>query len=410
MFVVDAGYCKLKVYNPRIGMDALQVYPISQANARQRSGRAGRTGPGQCYRLYTESAYKNELLMTTVPEIQRTNLANVVLLLKSLGVDDLLLFHFMDPPPQDNMLNSMYQLWILGALDNTGQLTPIGRQMVEFPLDPALSKLLIVACEMGCSSEALIIVSMLSVPSIFYRPKGREEDSDQAREKFSVPESDHLTFLNVYQQWKNNHYSSSWSSEHFIHVKAMRKVREVRQQLKDIMDQQGMELVSCGTSWDLIRKCICSAFFHHAAKLKGIGEYVNVRTGMPCHLHPTSALFGMGFTPEYIIYHELVMTSKEYMQCVTAVEGEWLAELGPMFYSIKEKGKTRQQGRLAAKADLPNMEEEMVLATEELRARKEDKLLERIKSSKRMKIATPGRKEESTTSTPRRKTPSSFGL
>ncbi|XP_030831282.1 pre-mRNA-splicing factor ATP-dependent RNA helicase PRP16 [Strongylocentrotus purpuratus] len=410
MFVVDAGYCKLKVYNPRIGMDALQVYPISQANARQRSGRAGRTGPGQCYRLYTESAYKNELLMTTVPEIQRTNLANVVLLLKSLGVDDLLLFHFMDPPPQDNMLNSMYQLWILGALDNTGQLTPIGRRMVEFPLDPALSKFLIVACEMGCSSEALIIVSMLSVPSIFYRPKGREEDSDQAREKFSVPESDHLTFLNVYQQWKNNHYSSSWSSEHFIHVKAMRKVREVRQQLKDIMDQQGMELVSSGTSWDLIRKCICSAFFHHAAKLKGIGEYVNVRTGMPCHLHPTSALFGMGFTPEYIIYHELVMTSKEYMQCVTAVEGEWLAELGPMFYSIKEKGKTRQQGRQAAKADLPNMEEEMALATEELRARKEDKLLERIKSSRSMKIATPGRKEESTSSTPRRKTPSSFGL
>ncbi|KAE8608601.1 hypothetical protein XENTR_v10011542 [Xenopus tropicalis] len=120
MFVIDSGYCKLKVFNPRIGMDALQIYPISQANANQRSGRAGRTGPGQCYRLYTQSAYKNELLHTTVPEIQRTNLSNVVLLLKSLGVQDLLLFHFMDPPPEDNMLNSMYQLWILGALDNTG--------------------------------------------------------------------------------------------------------------------------------------------------------------------------------------------------------------------------------------------------------------------------------------------------
>ncbi|XP_071958748.1 pre-mRNA-splicing factor ATP-dependent RNA helicase PRP16-like isoform X2 [Antedon mediterranea] len=155
MFVVDSGFCKLKVYNPRIGMDALQIYPISQANARQRSGRAGRTGPGQCYRLYTETAYKKELLRTTVPEIQRTNLANVVLLLKSLGVQDLLQFHFMDPPPQDNMLNSMYQLWILGALDNTGNLTQIGRQMVEFPLDPALSKMLIVACQMECSAEAL---------------------------------------------------------------------------------------------------------------------------------------------------------------------------------------------------------------------------------------------------------------
>ncbi|KAE8608600.1 hypothetical protein XENTR_v10011542 [Xenopus tropicalis] len=171
MFVIDSGYCKLKVFNPRIGMDALQIYPISQANANQRSGRAGRTGPGQCYRLYTQSAYKNELLHTTVPEIQRTNLSNVVLLLKSLGVQDLLLFHFMDPPPEDNMLNSMYQLWILGALDNTGALTPTGRLMVEFPLDPALSKMLIVSCDMGCSSEILIVVSMLSVPAIFYRPK-----------------------------------------------------------------------------------------------------------------------------------------------------------------------------------------------------------------------------------------------
>lgn len=120
MFVVDSGYCKLKVYNPRIGMDALQIYPISQANSNQRSGRAGRTGPGHCYRLYTERQYKEELLITTVPEIQRTNLANTVLLLKSLGVQDLLQFHFMDPPPQDNILNSLYQLWILGALDHTG--------------------------------------------------------------------------------------------------------------------------------------------------------------------------------------------------------------------------------------------------------------------------------------------------
>ncbi len=204
MYVIDSGYCKLKVYNPRIGMDALQIYPISQANANQRSGRAGRTGPGLAYRLYTERQYKDELLALTVPEIQRTNLANTVLLLKSLGVVDLLQFHFMDPPPQDNILNSLYQLWILGALDHTGRLTPLGRQMAEFPLDPPQCQMLIVACQMECSAEVLIIVSMLSVPSIFYRPKGREEEADGVREKFQVPESDHLTYLNVYQQWKMN--------------------------------------------------------------------------------------------------------------------------------------------------------------------------------------------------------------
>lgn len=373
VFVVDSGYCKLKVYNPRIGMDALQVYPVSRANADQRSGRAGRTGPGVCFRLYTRRQYLDELLATGVPEIQRTNLANTVLLLKSLGVQDLLAFHFMDPPPQDNILNSLYQLWILGALDNTGRLTPLGRQMAEFPLDPPQCQMLIVASQLGCTSEILIIVSMLSVPSVFYRPKGREEDSDSAREKFQVPESDHLTFLHVYQQWKINGYSSSWCNDHFIHAKAMRKVREVRQQLEEILKQQKLELTSCGNDWDIVRKCICSAYFHQAARLKGIGEYVNCRTGMPCYLHPTSALFGMGFTPDYVVYHELVMTAKEYMQCVTAVDGHWLAELGPMFFSVKETG-SGQAKRKQAVQHLQEMEGQMKAAEEEMKARAKEQM------------------------------------
>ncbi|CAI9735424.1 pre-mRNA-splicing factor ATP-dependent RNA helicase PRP16-like [Octopus vulgaris] len=408
MFVIDSGYCKLKVFNPKIGMDALQVFPISQANANQRSGRAGRTGPGHCYRLYTERQYKDEMLVTSVPEIQRTNLANVVLLLKSLGVQDLLQFHFMDPPPQDNILNSMYQLWILGALDNTGMLTPLGRQMVEFPLDPALSKMLIISMEMECSAEILVIVSMLSVPAIFYRPKGREEDSDSSREKFQVPESDHLTYLNVYQQWKRNGYSANWCNEHFIHIKAMRKVREVRQQLKEIMDQQKMDLISCGNDWDVARKSICSSYFHQAARLKGIGEYVNCRTGMPCHLHPTSALFGMGYNPDYIVYHELVMTSKEYMQCVTAVDGQWLAEMGPMFYTIKDSTKSRQDRKKQVKEEMTAMEDEMKRADELIKARKEQQERSAL-GSKRSNIATPGRVDPATPWS-NRKSSGKFGL
>lgn len=94
-------------------------------------------------------------------------------------------------------------------------------------------------------------------------------------------------------------------------------------------------LRSAGTDWDVVRKAICSAYFHHAAKLKGIGEYVNCRSGIPCFLHPSSALYGLGYTPDYIVYHELVFTTKEYMQCVTAVDPEWLAELGPVFFSVK---------------------------------------------------------------------------
>lgn len=409
VFVVDSGYCKLKVYNPRIGMDALQVYPVSRANADQRSGRAGRTGPGHCYRLYTRRQYLDELLLTGVPEIQRTNLANTVLLLKSLGVQDLLAFHFMDPPPQDNILNSLYQLWILGALDHTGRLTALGRQMAEFPLDPPQCQMLIVASQLGCTADILIIVSMLSVPSVFYRPKGREEDSDSAREKFQVPESDHLTFLNVYKQWKLNGYSSSWCNEHFIHAKAMRKVREVRQQLEEILKQQKMEVVSCGTDWDVVRKCICSAYFHQAARLKGIGEYVNCRTGMPCHLHPTSALFGMGFTPDYVVYHELVMTAKEYMQCVTAVDGHWLAELGPMFFSVKETGRSGTAKRRQALQHLHEMEGQMKEAEEEMRVRAQEQMEREQASVRKKEILTPGIREPGTPAS-YRKTPGRLGL
>lgn len=335
-YVIDSGFCKLKVYNPKIGMDALQVTPISQANANQRSGRAGRTGPGVCYRLYTDTIYREELLDNNIPEIQRTNLANVVLLLKSLHIDNLLEFDFMDPPPQDNILNSMYQLWILGALDHTGSLTMLGAKMVEFPLDPPLSKMLLEAERCHCAAEVLTIVSMLSVPSVFYRPKDKEAEADSAREKFFVPESDHLTLLNVYTQWKNNGYRTDWANAHFIHIKALRKVREVRAQLLDIMSAQKIQCESCGQNWELVRKVICSGYFHNSAKIKSIGEYVNLRTGIPCVLHPSSALFSLGYTPDYIVYHELTMTSREYMQYVTAVDPYWLAEMGPMFFSIKE--------------------------------------------------------------------------
>jgi len=115
----------------------------------------------------------------------------------------------------------------------------------------------------------------------------------------------------------------------------LKKAKEVRTQLLDIMQQQKIPITSSGSDWDIVRKAICSAYFHNAAKLKGIGEYNNCRSGMPCFLHPSSALYGLGYTPDYIVYHELVYTSKEYMQCVTAVDPEWLAEMGPMFFSIK---------------------------------------------------------------------------
>ena len=165
-YVVDSGFCKLKVFNPSIGMDALAVTPISQANADQRKGRAGRTGPGTCFRMYTEYMYSTQMLQNQIPEIQRTNLGNVILLLKKLGDDNLYNFDFMDPPPQENITNSMYQLWILGALTNTGALSEIGDRMVEYPLDPYLQKMMVMSEKLHCTAEIVTIVAMLSVPNV----------------------------------------------------------------------------------------------------------------------------------------------------------------------------------------------------------------------------------------------------
>ena len=382
MYVVDSGFSKLKVYNPRMGMDTLQITPVSQANASQRAGRAGRTGPGKAFHLYTEQAFKNEFYIQTIPEIQRTNLSNTVLLLKSLGVKDLLDFDFMDPPPQDTITTSLFDLWALGALDHIGDLTPIGRTMTAFPMDPSLAKMLITSStDYGCSEEMLTIVSMLSVPSVFYRPKERQEESDAAREKFFVPESDHLTLLHVYSQWKSNGHSDSWCVRHFLHPKALRRAKEIRDQLHDIMGQQKMDLVSCGTDWDVIRRCICSGYYHQAAKVRGIGEYINLRTSVTVQLHPTSALYGLGYLPDYVVYHELILTSKEYMSCVTSVDPHWLADLGGVFYSLKSKEYSGREKKVIEGEFSRKMEIETQMAEDRARderRRKEDEEKEKL--------------------------------
>lgn len=185
-YVVDTGYSKMKVYNPKIGMDSLQMTPISLANANQRSGRAGRTGNGVAYRLYTERAQLDEMYPQAIPEIQRTNLSNTLLLLKSLGVKNILDFDFMDSPPTDTMTTSLFDLWALGALDNMGNLTSLGAEMAKFPMEPSLAKLLIMSLEYGCTEEMLTIVSMLSVPSVFIVPKNVKKKLTQHAKSFSL--------------------------------------------------------------------------------------------------------------------------------------------------------------------------------------------------------------------------------
>lgn len=207
-YVVDPGFVKQNAYDPRLGMDSLIVTPISQAQARQRSGRAGRTGPGKCYRLYTEAAYRNEMLPNTIPDIQRQNLAHTILMLKAMGVNDLLNFDFMDPPPHQTMITALENLYALSALDDEGLLTRLGRKMADLPIEPPLAKMLIASVDLECSEEILTVVAMLSVGgSVFYRPKEKQAQADAKKAKFHQPEGDHLTLLTVYNGWAASKFS-----------------------------------------------------------------------------------------------------------------------------------------------------------------------------------------------------------
>ncbi|XP_045434269.1 pre-mRNA-splicing factor ATP-dependent RNA helicase DHX16 isoform X3 [Pipistrellus kuhlii] len=266
IYVLDPGFCKQKSYNPRTGMESLTVTPCSklsaglsflpfQASANQRAGRAGRVAAGKCFRLYTAWAYQHELEETTVPEIQRTSLGNVVLLLKSLGIHDLMHFDFLDPPPYETLLLALEQLYALGALNHLGELTTSGRKMAELPVDPMLSKMILASEKYSCSEEILTVAAMLSVNnSIFYRPKDKVVHADNARVNFFLPGGDHLVLLNVYTQWAESGYSSQWCYENFVQFRSMRRARDVREQLEGLLERVEVGLSSCQGDYIRVRK------------------------------------------------------------------------------------------------------------------------------------------------------------
>lgn len=356
-YVIDCGLVKVKVYNPKLGMDTLQVVPISLANADQRSGRAGRTGAGIAYRLYTEKATEpDSMYVQPIPEIQRSNLSNIMLLLKSLKVNDINSFPFLDPPPKDLLNCSLYDLWAIGALDNLGELTKLGHSMTQFPIEPTLAKLILLSTqpEFHCSEEVVTIVAMLSVPNIFNRPKERANEADMAREKFIISESDHLTLLNVFNQWNINlnkfkgNYTkiNNWCNKNFLQLKSLYRAKDIKHQLMLIMKKNKLAILKSKTDDD-IRKCLCASFYQQLAKLtkmnlNGQPEFVNLRHSyMKMFLHPTSSLLDSNLSTNYVIYHELVLTKKEYMNCVTTVDPIWLLEYGYKFFGVADSHRNK---------------------------------------------------------------------
>ncbi|BGP54044.1 hypothetical protein JCM8202_003043 [Rhodotorula sphaerocarpa] len=335
-YVVDSGLLKLRSFDPATGMDALVTTPCSLASLAQRAGRAGRTSPGKCFRLFPPSALLS-LLPTTPPEIARSDISLLVLQLKSLGIQNVLRFDWMTSPSSMMLERALEFLYCLGALDDEGKLTkPLGVRMAEMPIDPMMSKILLDSHAFGCSDEILTIAAMTSVQNVFILDEGDSVRGELERRKFTVEEGDHLTALNAYNAFvKYGRKSSKWCHTHRLNFKALSRALSIRTQLSKYLKRFDIPLVSCGEDHSKVRRCLTSGYFRNAAVVQPDGTYRSVQEGTVLHAHPSSVLFTRTPSSPYVIYHEVIETTKRFMREITAIEQDWLVELAGHYYAFK---------------------------------------------------------------------------
>ena len=304
VYVIDCGFVKLRAFNPDTGIETLTATPVSKASTTQRAGRAGRTKPGKCYRLFTQTAH-DSLPEMTIPEIQRSNLAPVILQLKALGIDNVLRFDFLTPPPAQLIIRALEVLYSLGALDDYAKLTrPLGIRMAELSVEPMMAKVLLAAPAMGCLSEILSIAAMTSLQgAVWFHHDGEKKATETARRKFAVEEGDHLTLLNVYQAFvTKGKKESRWCRDNFLNFKSMTRAVSIRAQLKRYLERFGISVDESlatrktpgehlSSMGEQIRKCLTMGYFAHAARMQADGSFKTVNGSTTLHAHPSSLMF-----------------------------------------------------------------------------------------------------------------------
>lgn len=253
VYVIDCGLCKQTFYNAPSMTEELRVVPISQASALQRAGRAGRTQPGECFRLYTPFTFKNELPSDTIPELLRCSMTTVVLQLKVLGIDNLLQFEFLDAPSTASLEVALDQLFLLGAMKADGSLTVTGRRMAEIPLEPSWSKALIRAARLGCGRHMAMAASMLTLESVFIHSRDLHEKQriESAKDVFFASSNgDAVGFVNMMEGWLRASSSTTggegreFCRAYGLQRGAMARARDVLDQLLSIMDRIGLDIGS----------------------------------------------------------------------------------------------------------------------------------------------------------------------
>ncbi|KKK21668.1 hypothetical protein P175DRAFT_0452838 [Aspergillus ochraceoroseus IBT 24754] len=341
--VIDCGFAKLRAYNPTTGIETLTAVPISKAAAVQRAGRAGRTKPGKCYRLYTQQAYE-QLPEMTIPEIQRSNLAPVIMQLKALGIDNIIRFDFLTSPPADLVIRAFELLYSLGAVDDYAKLTkPLGLRMAELAVDPMMAKVLLSAQSFGCLSEILSIAAMVSLQgSVWVQHDGDKRQSESTRRKFAVEEGDHLTYLNVYQAFvTKGKKETKWCRDNLLNYRSMQRAVSIRAQLQRYLERFGIKAdesplshsrqADLGKPSEKIQRCLTTGYFAHAARMQPDGTFKTVSGGITLHAHPSSLMFNR--KADWVIFHEILQTGeKTFIRDITKIEKSYLLEYAPNYY------------------------------------------------------------------------------
>lgn len=354
-YVIDTGVVKMKNYDPITGLESLKVTKISQAQAWQRTGRAGRESAGSCYRTYTKNEMEQWEKMTK-PEILRCNLSATILQLLAIGVN-IENFDLMDKPSKESIAVAFKQLKQLSAIKiiQNPQLTDCGRKMSHFPLDPAYSRIIISAPKFNCLNEILDLVAMLSTENVYVEPNQNNRDAAYAQHsKFHVTFGDHFTLMKVYTQFRNAQDKKKWCSDHFLSHRNLAYACDVRKQLADICTSLEIPLTkSDHLDVDQIRKCLITGLFNNIAEYnQRDNNYMVLASRQRAQIHPSSVLSGFhanvnGRTsngnglisakmnndhlqkPSHVIFNEIVQTSNTYLRTVTRIDPEWIREVLP---------------------------------------------------------------------------------
>ncbi|KAJ3448551.1 atp-dependent RNA helicase dhx33 [Anaeramoeba flamelloides] len=345
--VVDSGLVKQKARDSKAGIDRLEIVEISKESARQRMGRAGRENTGKCFRIYTEDYY-HSMKETRIPEIQRTEMADILLKLIALGIPNIFELDLIDKPKVSAVRAGLKLLLRLKALNKKMQLTSLGDTMSKFPCHPMLASVLIKSAELGCLSDILTVVSLLSVQSIFFTPRGKREKVNEIKSYFASEFGDHITYLNVFETWAREGRSKKWCTENFINWRSMRRVILIRQQLQDycvqfslMKEEECLNLdemrsifnkisgnISKDKRVEAIRKTFCYGFFTNYAELQTDKTY-KTSSGKIVKIHPSSVLSQI--KPPSVIFNELVKTKNDYIRDVMSVRRSWVDEAVPNF-------------------------------------------------------------------------------